>query len=359
MAQKFEYTVLELIESASRNLRALPLNLGGVGGAGGGAGLPAGGIIGQLPQYRISYDESEISSSGTAPSGVTPPSGWSLLDNLNHIRYRLSQVEAGSGVFVVEDNDTIVENVNTITFSGGVTVVDLGGGHALVNVTASGGGGSFTSTPNRFAVFDSSGDLTTDSGLYFDYDTKSIVFGIKPPTYAANYGVVQTAPSGVSGGYLQFSIGMSETIAPFYSFMRALGDYDNPQAVTDGTIIGRLRGRPHDGSNFENTQVELRYAVVGDHNSSNHGTAAEIYTTPSGSTTLTKVITFKDDGDVNIASGHTYNVNDIPHTHTPIFQRNLMEDLVLNDGEAVVTVGYINLNGHDIYTNGDSAIGFI
>ena len=90
-SRNFEYVVLDMIESANRNFKTNTLNLGGVAGSGGGLGGPPGGFIGTLPQYKVSYDMSEDSTD------YTPASGMSLLDNLNHIRHRLTVVESGGG----------------------------------------------------------------------------------------------------------------------------------------------------------------------------------------------------------------------------------------------------------------------
>lgn len=135
MVQRLEHTVLDLIESAARNLKAQPLNLGGISGPSGGVGGPPAGFIGWLVQTRVSYDETE------AATLFTPSSGMSLVDNLNHIRYRLGVLE--SGILVVDewDGSPTISGVNHITFSGAV-VTDLGDGHALVQITASGGSGT-------------------------------------------------------------------------------------------------------------------------------------------------------------------------------------------------------------------------
>lgn len=143
--QNFSYTVLDLLDQASRNIKTSPLNLGGAGGAGGGIGGPPGGFIGQLPQYRVAYDTLEIASSGTLPSGLTGISGWSLVDNLNHIRYRLDVLESGGSIAVIDDNTvTTYGDVTHLHFSGvGVDINNLGGGHvqAVIVATGSGGGG--------------------------------------------------------------------------------------------------------------------------------------------------------------------------------------------------------------------------
>lgn len=137
MAQKHDYVILELIEAAIRNVKAHPLNLGGIAGAGGGVGGPPGGFIGWLPQTRVAYDEDEDATL------FTPISGASLLDNLNHIRYRLNIIESGASITVIDDDipDTFYDTT-AIHFSGaGVLVTDLGGGEVLVEINATGSGG--------------------------------------------------------------------------------------------------------------------------------------------------------------------------------------------------------------------------
>lgn len=85
----FEQVIMDKINAAQRASKLAPLVLGGVGGEEGGIGGPPGGFIGVLPQRRVAYDTTEAESFLT-------PSGASLIDNLNHIRYRLHQVEMGT-----------------------------------------------------------------------------------------------------------------------------------------------------------------------------------------------------------------------------------------------------------------------
>lgn len=149
--QKLDYVILDLLETSANNFKARPFNLGGVGGAGGGLGGPPGGFIGRLPQYRVAYDTTEAATLDTLPSGLTGSSGWSLVDNLNHIRYRLGVLESGgtlSGLItVIDDNNNITyTDVDIIHFSGlPVEVIDLGAGEVRVVITATGSGGGATS----------------------------------------------------------------------------------------------------------------------------------------------------------------------------------------------------------------------
>lgn len=137
MVQKLENTILGLIEDASRNLRVQPLNLGGISGTGGGQGGPAAGFIGWLVQTRVAYDETE------AATLATPASGMSLVDNLNHIRYRLGTLE--SGILVVDDWDgtPTISGVTHLTFSG-ATVTEIAPHHALVAFSGGGTGTALT-----------------------------------------------------------------------------------------------------------------------------------------------------------------------------------------------------------------------
>jgi hypothetical protein len=135
--RKFDDAILELLEASARNVKAMPINLGGVSGSGGGAGIPPAGFVGQLVQTRVAYDADELATL------YTPPSGMSLLDNLNHIRYRLQVLESGGSSLLVREADGTpsVSNVTILTFSGAV-VTDLSGGEALI--TVSGGGSPLT-----------------------------------------------------------------------------------------------------------------------------------------------------------------------------------------------------------------------
>lgn len=144
--RNLSFTILELIESSQRTFTTRPLNLGGYGGEGGGVGLPPGGFVGKLPQYMVTYDTTEAATLNTLPSGLTGASGWSLVDNLNHIRYRLNILESGGSITVVDDNNALTySDVDTIHFSGtGVTVTNLGGGDIRVSISGGGGGSALT-----------------------------------------------------------------------------------------------------------------------------------------------------------------------------------------------------------------------
>jgi hypothetical protein len=139
----FEQTFFNYFTTLKRQILTQPLVLGGYTGSGGGSGGPPGGFLGSLPQYRISYDLSELESD------FTPTVSGSLLDNLNRIRYRVHVLEesgpTGSGSISLYQNDAMIASgVTKLNFEGGVTVVDEGSNKTTVTIT---GGGGITEAP--------------------------------------------------------------------------------------------------------------------------------------------------------------------------------------------------------------------
>jgi hypothetical protein len=134
MSRQYEYYLPKVLKQLERQIRLQPMNLGGVSTSGGGTGGPPGGFIGVLPQTRVAYDTSELEINTTA-------SGATLLDNLNHIRYRIANLEVNPTGISIENNDVLVASgVTIVNFEGTVDVVDNGGNQ--VTVTISGGTGS-------------------------------------------------------------------------------------------------------------------------------------------------------------------------------------------------------------------------
>jgi len=110
-----------------------PLNLGGVPGLDGGSGVPLAGIVGQLIQTAVTYDTSESATL------YTPPSGMSLLDNLNHIRYWINERPK---LVVLDESIEIASGVRVLDFIGAPVTVTLASGFTdRVNISISGTGG--------------------------------------------------------------------------------------------------------------------------------------------------------------------------------------------------------------------------
>jgi hypothetical protein len=158
----FEQNFFNYFNILKRQILTQPLVLGGYTGSGGGAGGPPGGFLGYLPQYRVTYDLSELESD------FSPTISGSLLDNLNRIRYRVHVLEesgpgGGGGSISLYQNDVMVASgVTKLNFEGSVTVIDEGSNKTTVTVTASGSSGG---TSYSDYVWYADGFLVTASGV--------------------------------------------------------------------------------------------------------------------------------------------------------------------------------------------------
>lgn len=190
----FDRSIIELVESTARNFKAMPLNLGAVQGSGGGVGAPPGGYIGWLPQTRVAYDTDEAATLVTSVSG-------SILDNLNHIRYRLNILESGGSIIVTDDNNTLsyTDTTNLHFIGSGVVVTDLGSGDVQITINATGtGGGSGVFGSNEFYVDQSGGTSDTYGTLSGLVNSSNTLFGVSASGY-------------VSGSLLVFLNGQLQT----------------------------------------------------------------------------------------------------------------------------------------------------
>jgi len=120
--RNLEHVIPYIIDNIRREIYARPLFLGGGTAPSGGNGGPPGGFIGYLPQTKIAFDETE------AETDYIPPSGESLLDNLNRIRYRIKQLEdngtggGGSLKAILWSGNIVASGVEYIDFYGDVKV---------------------------------------------------------------------------------------------------------------------------------------------------------------------------------------------------------------------------------------------
>lgn len=251
MNSRFDWTILEAINNAFRAAKAAPLVLGGVEGSGGGGGGPTGGFVGKLPQSRVTYDLSELASSDT------PASGASLLDNLNHIRYRLSTVESGGGgnpLSVEEGGVEISSAVTVLNFTGsGVNVSEDSPGNVIIDISSGGGGsGSYTEddSPPLSGV---AGDrwFNTASGILFTYvdDTDSSQWVELSPGGSF-------ASSGSGGGHTIQYNGVSLSERTYLNFVGS-GVVVTDDSGNDKTIV-TISGSG--GSSF--TQVYASYETA-------------------------------------------------------------------------------------------------
>lgn len=140
---KYDTNLFQYFQNFKNQLRVSPLNLGGTATSSGG---PPGGFIGYLPQSRVGYDTAEAAISGFSDSNPYNSSGIlvnaSLVDNLNHIRYRLGVVEelAFTGNYIsVEDNEILVASgVTVLNFAGNVSVNETAPAKVTITVVPTG-----------------------------------------------------------------------------------------------------------------------------------------------------------------------------------------------------------------------------
>ena len=274
MQNRYEYTILEAISNAVRTVKAAPLVLGGVTGSGGGIGGPIGGFVGFLPQTRVAYDLSEISSSGI------PESGMSLLDNLNHIRYRLDVVGSGTFLGLHDTPDT---------YSGYV------GQCVIVNPSEDGlTFGDYvpkTQTAGRILITDASGIVGTTPDLRWDAATLQLRIG-DPNGVTGNNSVLHVGPDGAAANYFMETYSTSNFGSRFAGF-RGRGTKAAPSGVSSGDFGLRLVAFFTDNTGaFETSAAaQIRLNSSSTHTTTDHASQIEFHATPQGSTTLGKIMT--------------------------------------------------------------------
>lgn len=155
--------------------------------------------------------------------------------------------------------------------------------------------------------FNDGGLFGGDSGLTWNKADNILNLGIAPP--AAGAASVNQSSEGVSASHILWTWG--STFASFLTGVFANGTKASPTLAVANDVALRLRGRWHDGVAYGNTAAEICYVADENHDASGHGARLELWTTPTNSTTLTKVLTVKSDGNVNIESGKEYQVNGV------------------------------------------------
>ena len=133
MQKRFEAKFFEYFKNLERKVSLKPLMLGGRSYSGGGTGGPPGGFYGVLPQTRVAYDWTEEATLDT------PASGESILDNLNHIRYDIVNIEdtlsGWSPISIEEDDVLVASGVTILNFEGDVNILDVGNGQATITIS--------------------------------------------------------------------------------------------------------------------------------------------------------------------------------------------------------------------------------
>lgn len=405
MNSRFDYTILNAIENAIKTVKASPLVLGGVAGSGGGIGGPTGGIVGYLPQTRVAYDLTEAETSGFVASGS------SLLDNLNHIRYRIGILEDGgaaTNLIVNDEGSLVASGVTTLNFVGdSVEVTSSTPG--TVDITISGGSGSggvdvyeegilvlsdatgldfvgASTTISGSTVIvqisgsvppitakavpfgDADGSLNTDYP-YFVYNepSKQLYLGkfVEPNPFGYNfYPLAIISPNdNLSVFFPLVANGAGSDGNPngVYAGYRSRGTFEAPETIASGDSLVSFAGYGYDTDTYYPT-ARMRFRAIDDWDPGvDRGTRMEVDLVPKGSTTRSRAITITNDG-VDIPEGGTYNINGVPHSHpggSILFQRNLSASMHVADGESLVIARYINFSNYEITFDGDGEVALV
>lgn len=201
ISDNYHDNLIETMKGLANNARwfASSINLGGVPGSGGGSGGPPGGFYGQLIQSQVAYDTTEA-----AVAGGPVASGWSLVDNLNHLRYLLNTKNPS---LIVQDESTqVASGVTVLNFLGAGITAALVGNSINITVTATGGGSG-------------------DSGITVIWEDVTP----QVPAIGDNYSISQPAISGsikvFLNGLLQKPTNITQTTTAFHTtFSPITGD---------------------------------------------------------------------------------------------------------------------------------------
>ena len=212
----FSKELFQYLESLKRQIEIKPTVLGGTTGSGGGTGGPPAGFVGQLSQVNVTYDLSEIGASGIS---ATP----SLLDNLNHIRYRLDVVESGGG----SSGHTIVygsgfPDRTYLEFTGsGVIVTDVPGEDTTL-ITISGGGGT---GGGHTIIYD---DVELTQRDYLEFIGNSVIVTDDTPNTVVTINTyiedLSSQINAVASGFTVSGIIFSGTLGVYYNGLRELSN---------------------------------------------------------------------------------------------------------------------------------------
>jgi len=376
MNSRFDYTVLDAINNAFRASKAAPLNLGGTASGGGG---PIGGIVGYLDQGRLSYDSIEDATAST------PLSGMSVRDNLNHIRYRLYDLETSlSPISVNDDGVPVASGVTVLNFQSGITAISTVSGVVDINVTVS-GGSLPTLDQNRIVITNSGGSITTDakikwaSGIMTLEGNDDLAY-IKGVSNATSHGLAITAGDGSvdkpDAAYLDLSGGSTDQVTG------GAGDvyiYAGNHLANGGAGSVYINGGASEGLDADCGNVDIgpgwAYTASGWRSGKvfargfNFTTPAILYTntkaaiesltaTPYNgvSTGAMAYATDNPTAPFGTYNGVSWDWQSLSSSGNGILQRVLTSNLTLNAGECLTLVDYINVGTYLLTCNGDAVV---
>jgi hypothetical protein len=159
--------------------------------------------------------------------------------------------------------------------------------------------------PDKAVQYNRDGRFGGEKAFTYDETNDNLILGPYTPPIAGSKTIHQIN-EGASPAHFMWAF--TSSYAPFIAMMKANGDSGTPTALLADEVIGRWRGRGHDGTGYSTTQMEIRLLAKENWDGSGHGTYYEIYVTPENSTTLTKIATIDEDG-IDLAAGLSFSVN--------------------------------------------------
>lgn len=128
------------------------------------------GTAGVLPYVPLDTNISHIPLAAVRLVTGTNAIGWNNIYDLRQFYYNLTGSSGGSTSITVQDEGVSLGSADTLNFVGSPVSVTLAGSTARVFITGSSGGstnitGTSIGLPNKVALTDSSGFLTTDPSL--------------------------------------------------------------------------------------------------------------------------------------------------------------------------------------------------
>ncbi len=326
---QFEQSLFQYLENIKKQLSLKPLNLGGIPYSGGGYGQPPGGYIGYLPQTRVAYDLTEASNDGWVESGAVAEDGTvvsgTLLDNLNHIRYRVTCLEEGGNLEIQKDGIVVLSGVTIVNFEGDADVIPDGIGK--VTVTVSGGssssltvsisgvdiatnintldfenaaivdngdnsvtitcfGGEITGlTPGSVLFASATGKVTEDNNKFYWDDTNDILYlGDKSVPFTSS-SILRLVKDGGTTGITALSYGS----IPVWAGISSGGTKSAPTASADNSDLLWISGGGYDGADWYGAAY-IKFIADETWAVGKHGTRMEFMVTNPGAVTTVNAL---------------------------------------------------------------------
>lgn len=188
---------------------------------------------------------------------------------------------------------------------------------------------------NRIVTTNTVGDISSDTGLQYDSANNELTLGDGVSPLAGIANTFHHMSDGTDAAQFLFTWGGSSYIKGIASG----GTKASPTAILaeDNLLRIQAAGYNNDGGTFGGTS-SARILFVADENFATGaiGGRIDFYTTPTGTSGSVKAFTINGDGNVNIATGKTYNINGVPHTHGAT---GLPKSATMWYDEFLVTVG--------------------